>query len=141
MSVSVQDPAAVQPEYPPIPESGKSAVFDELAITVSAPDPVIVKLSGGTVFPTVTVSFVRPESVGATTTTVVDWADRDGDVLFTSAVSVISVPAVAFEGTPSVTLVVAVPPFAASTPASQLTELTVPEDDAVVHEPCVEETA
>jgi hypothetical protein len=39
--------------------------LDELAVTVSVPVPPIVKLSEGTAAPTVTVSSVSPESVGA----------------------------------------------------------------------------
>ena len=136
MSVSVQlAPLVSQPGETVIPVSGKSVVFDELAVTVSVPVPVIVKLSGGTVPPTVTVSFARPESVGAIATVVVAWADRAGVVSFTCTVFVIPLSAIAFDGTPSVTLAVSDPPFAARDSTSQLTELTTPEDNDVVHGP------
>jgi hypothetical protein len=135
MSVSVQlAPFVSQPGETVIPESGRSVVLDELAVTVSAPVPPIEKPSGGTAPPAVTVSSVRPVIVGATATAVVAWADRDGDAFTTFAVSVISVPAVAFDGTSSVTLAAADPPLAARDPTSQLTELTTPEDGDVAHE-------
>ncbi len=136
MSVSVQlAPLASQPGETAIPETGKSVVFDELAVTVSVPVPAIVKLSEGTAVPTVTVSSVSPETVGAIAAAVVAWADRAGEAFPKFAVSVISVPAVVFEGTPSVTLAAADPPVAARTPTSQLTELTTPEEGDVAHEP------
>jgi hypothetical protein len=136
MSVSVQlAPFVSQPGETPIPESGRSVVFDELAVTMSVPVPPIEKPSGGTACPTVTVSSVSPVIVGATATAVVAWADRDGDAFTTFAVSVISVPVVAFDGIPSATLAVTEPPLAARDPTSQLTELTTPEEDDAVHEP------
>jgi hypothetical protein len=108
--------------------------LDELAVTVSVPVPPIVKLSEGSVCPTATVSSLSPESVGTIATAVVAWADRNGEVFATFAASVITVPAAVFDGTPNVRLADTIPPFAARDPASQLTELTAPDDDDGVHE-------
>ena len=112
-------PLALQPEETLKPAFGNNVVLEELAVTVSAPVPAIVKLSAGTLWPMVTLAFARPVTAGTAATVVVEVWLRAGVLEDKFALLASAVPAAAVAW--RVTLALARPPLAARLPRLQVT--------------------